>query len=132
KAMAEIPPPKDGVGLAGGMIDRGGNLILTLTDGSQRDLGPVVGADCDMVKVAELIGEELSKWPRPRDGIDGLGVKDLDVVQDGRAIVLRWSNGDRTEERRFEFPVAIYRGVFKEGHAYEPGDMVTFGGNVWH
>lgn len=34
-----------GVGVAGALIDRSGVLILTLSDGTQRDLGVVVGKD---------------------------------------------------------------------------------------
>jgi hypothetical protein len=28
--------------------------------------------------------------------------------------------------------VPVYRGVWKEGEAYRAGDMVTWGGSVWH
>ncbi len=40
-----LPEPKDGIGLAGAVIDRAGSLIITLTDGSTRELGRVVGTD---------------------------------------------------------------------------------------
>jgi collagen type III alpha len=36
---------RDGVGLAGALIDRSGVLVLTLTDGTTRELGVVVGKD---------------------------------------------------------------------------------------
>lgn len=36
---------RDGVGVAGAIIDRSGVLVLTLTDGTTRDLGMVVGKD---------------------------------------------------------------------------------------
>lgn len=39
------PQGKDGVGVAGAVIDRSGVLVLTLTDGTTRDLGMVVGKD---------------------------------------------------------------------------------------
>ena len=38
-------PGRDGVGLAGAIIDRSGVLVLTLTDGTTRELGAVVGKD---------------------------------------------------------------------------------------
>ncbi len=52
--IAEFPVPKDGldgingkdgVGVAGGFIDKSGSLVLTLSDGTVRDLGCVVGKD---------------------------------------------------------------------------------------
>lgn len=52
--IAEFPVPrdgldgvngKDGVGVAGGLIDKSGSLVLTLSDGTVRDLGCVVGKD---------------------------------------------------------------------------------------
>jgi hypothetical protein len=30
------------------------------------------------------------------------------------------------------FPIALYKGVYVEGTEYEAGDMVSFGGSVWH
>src|SRR5690606_31793518 len=43
KSVSEIPPPKDGVGLAGAMIDRDCALQVTLTNGELKNLGKVVG-----------------------------------------------------------------------------------------
>jgi hypothetical protein len=45
KAVAAVPVAKDGVGMSGGLIDRDGNLVVTLTDGTVKNLGPVVGKD---------------------------------------------------------------------------------------
>lgn len=45
KAVSKIPVPKDGVGVAGALIDRSGELVVTLSDGSAKALGPVVGRD---------------------------------------------------------------------------------------
>jgi hypothetical protein len=50
KAVDALPAPaagKDGAGLAGAMIDRDGNLQVTMTDGTVKDLGPVVGKSLD-------------------------------------------------------------------------------------
>src|SRR5690606_20330688 len=46
-AVKALPAPKDGVGLAGAMIDRDGRLQITTTDGTVKDLGPVVGKSLD-------------------------------------------------------------------------------------
>ena len=50
KAVEALPAPaagKDGLGLAGAMIDRDGALQVTMTDGTVKDLGPVVGKSLD-------------------------------------------------------------------------------------
>lgn len=48
RAVLAIPAPEngqDGIGLAGALIDRDGNLVVTLTNGEAKVLGPVVGKD---------------------------------------------------------------------------------------
>ena len=67
-------------------------------------------------------------------GIDGLGVDDLDVVYDGqRQFSCAWTRSTGVQVlRSFSVPCTIYRGVYVEGKTYELGDMVTFGGCVWH
>src|SRR3546814_12478140 len=48
KAVSELPPAEKGapgVGLAGAMIDRDGNLVVTTSDGQAHNLGLVVGKD---------------------------------------------------------------------------------------
>ena len=48
RAVAAIEKPRDGrdgVGLAGSLIDRTGSLILTMTDGSTHNLGTIIGRD---------------------------------------------------------------------------------------
>lgn len=112
-------PGKDGVGLAGMLIDRSGGLVATLSDGSMRSLGFVVGKD----------GEPGAPG---RDGTDGLGFDDMTAEHDGeRGFTLRFARGDQTKEFNFTLPVVLDRGVFKDGNSYEPGDAVTWGGSLW-
>ncbi len=119
KAVDALPKPKDGVGLAGAMIDRSGALVVTLTDGSLRELGPVVGKDGERGRDGQ-------------DGADGVGFDDLDVAYDGeRGITLRFTKGERVVERSFSLPVVIDRGVYAAGKEYFPGDGVTYGGSYW-
>jgi hypothetical protein len=66
-------------------------------------------------------------------GADGLGFDEYRVEYDGeRTFKHVWQRGDRREERAFSLPVVIYRGVFVSGRLYEPGDMVTVNGSVFH
>lgn len=61
---------RDGVGLAGALIDRGGALVVTLTDGTTRELGLVVGKDGEPGPQGEQ-GQPGPEGPAGKDG--GLG-----------------------------------------------------------
>lgn len=112
KAVSQIEPAKDGIGLAGALIDRDGNLVVTLTNGEAKTLGPVVGKDADPAE----------------PGRDGLGFKDLDFEsRDGRLYAV-FRRGDLVKEARL--PGISYRGGWKAGE-YLIGDSVTFGACQW-
>lgn len=118
---------KDGVGLAGAVIDRAGGLILTLTDGTTRELGLVVGKDGR----DGLNGKDGADGAPGRDGADGFGFDDLSFEHDGeRGFVLRFVKGERTKEFSFQVPVVLDRGVWREGD-YSKGDGVSWGGSFW-
>jgi hypothetical protein len=38
----------------------------------------------------------------------------------------------KEEVQTYSIPVMIYREVWKEGNIYQQGDMVSFGGSLWH
>lgn len=125
KAVATLQVPKDGqdgrdgVGVAGAVIGRDGDLVLTLSDGTVKSLGLVVGTR----------GEKGEPGRDGRDGQDGLGFEDLAVVlEDERTFVITAAAGERVKEiGRFTLPVLLYRDVYKPGQKYEPGDVVTWG-----
>jgi hypothetical protein len=97
-----------------GFIDRTGMLVLTRADGTVREAGHVVGRD-------------------GQDGKPGMGFDDLEVSFDGhRTMVFKFARGEKTKEFSFLLPVPLYREVFREGTTYDRGDMVTFGGSIWH
>ena len=131
KAVAAIPVPKDGepgkpgadgIGLAGALIDRKGELVVTLTNGETKNLGPVVGKDGDPGR--DGVG---------KDGADGLGFEDMDerLEDEGRTIVRTYRRGDVTKEFRFSLPVVLDRGVYKDAQTYQAGDGVTWAGSFW-
>lgn len=107
---------KDGVGLADALIDKDGNLVLTMTDGRTKSLGLVHGKD----------GEN------GRDGADGITPEFMDAEFVGRTLRLSFGDGERTKTVEFQMATPEYRGVFKEAETYEPGDMVTWAGSCWH
>jgi integrin beta 3 len=57
---------------------------------------------------------------------------DFDLEDGGRTVVMRWTCGDQKKEIRKLTTAVVYRGVFKEGQEYLPGDSVTRQGSTWH
>lgn len=118
KHLVENPPPKgeagnDGVGIAGAMIDRQGELIVTTTKGEAIRLGAVVGKD----GIA---------------GRDGFGFDDLDAAYDGeRTVTLKYLRDGNTKSFEWKLPIVIYRGYWREGMAVEKGDSMTHARNLW-
>jgi len=115
KAISELPPAEKGepgVGLAGAMIDRDGNLVVTTSDGRTHNLGLVVGKD-------GAPGETFT-------------LDDFDIEQtDERTLEFKFLRGDTMHTFELEFPVPIFRGAWKEGRTYSKGDMVVWGGSLW-
>ncbi len=132
KAVAAIPVPKDGkdgVGVMDAFQSREGTLILTLSDGTTKDVGLVVGRDVDMVEVTRQIREAIAAIPLPKDGRDGVGFDDLEMVEDDRGRpILRFRRADWTREFRID---GAYCGIWKDGEAYLKGDRVTWGGSLF-
>lgn len=93
----------DGVGIAGAMIDRNGDLIVTTTKGQPINLGKVVG----------------------RDGAD---FTDVTIDYDGeRTITIKGRGGEITKR----LPIPMDRGYWRQNMACEKGDIVTDSGNAW-
>ncbi|MGV1682917.1 hypothetical protein [Sphingopyxis sp. NJF-3] len=114
KAVSELPAPEkgaDGIGLAGAMIDRDGNLVITTSDGRTHNLGLVVGKDGEA-------GETFT-------------LDDFDIEQtDERTLEFKFLRGDTMHTFELEFPVPIFRGAWKEG-TWRRGDMAVWGGSLW-
>lgn len=123
--MAENPPEKgekgdpgekgldgkdgaDGIGLSGALIDRAGELVVTLSNGTQKNLGPVVGKD-------------------------GLGFDDMDVIHDGEgSVTFKFGRAGVVKEFPVHFPVPTYKGYWREGKsAAKAGEVYTHKGNAW-
>ena len=66
-------------------------------------------------------------------GADGLGYDDLAVTQTGRTFTIKAIKGDREKViGTVSFPVMEQKGIYQDGKAYEPGDVVTWSGSQWH
>ena len=112
------PAGRDGVGMAGSLIDRDGQLVTTMSDGSIRSLGVVVGRDG-------------AQGPPGKDGLDGVGFDDLEVIDGEREAKLRFVRGDNVKEYPLRKDGFWDRGVYKAGETYLRGDAVSFGGSLW-
>lgn len=104
-----------GTGLSDAMIDREGNLILTMTDGRMKELGQVVGKD----------------GQRGEDGKDGLGFDDLTVSFDGDAIVHEYKRGEKALTQRFPINVMKHIGFWQQGMQAKSGNVTTHNGCSW-
>ncbi len=103
-------PGQDGVGLAGAMIDRDGQLVVTTTKGEPVKLGIVVGKD-------------------GAKGADGTAFEGAELDYDGeRGLILRSKSGAEIVKR---MPIPLDKGFWREGMACEKADLLTHGGNVW-
>lgn len=134
RAVSSIPHPRDGVGVAGALIDREGSLVVTLSNGDVVDLGRVVGRDADPDAMAQLVQTSVDAIPRPKDGKDAFGLEDFDAIllDDSRTIRMSFTQANITHEHDLAIPAMIYRDVWKDGAAYEVGDTVTWAGSLWH
>lgn len=144
---------KDGIGVMDAMLDRAGQLIVTLSNGQTKAVGVVVGADgkdgapglnakdIDPLFVQDFLTKELAKWPRPKDGADGrdgapgLSLDDLDwdFDADTRAFTLKLLRDGKVvvERTKTLTGMRIYRGVYEQGRTYEDGDVVSWDGSEW-
>ncbi|HHV5039751.1 TPA: phage gp6-like head-tail connector protein, partial [Klebsiella pneumoniae] len=62
------------------------------------------------------------------------GVSDVDISMNGQRNFIVTVNRacGASEKKSFDIPTMVYRGVFKSGDEYLPGDTVTWGGSLWH
>lgn len=99
----------DGVGLAGALINREHELVITTTKGESVNLGRVAGAD-------------------GAPGRDGADFTDVTFEYDGERTLTITGTAGQIEKR---LPLPIYRGYWREGMLSEKSDIVTEGGNAW-
>jgi hypothetical protein len=80
----------------------------------------------------DLLQKAVDRFPKPRDGLDGLGFDDLEILFDGeRTTTYRLARGEQVKEWTFTDPRLIDRGVYVRGRPYARGDGVTWSGHYW-
>lgn len=119
EAVAAIPAPKDGHSV------------------TVEDVAPLLKAmraewELDFERRAlDFHQRMLDRLPKPRDGVDGkdaVPVEDFELSLEGRNLTVSLGSVTKT----IHVPATIYRGVFKDGEAYDVGDLATFGGSLFH
>lgn len=101
--------------VAGAHIDRDGSLILTYTNGTEKNLGTVT-----------------TKGEPGTDGKDGFDLANFDIQlgNDGRTLELLFEDETRKASASFTLPTMIYRGVWSDA-VYQKGDTVTYQGSLF-
>ena len=110
-------PGADGVGVAGALIDRAGELVLTMADGRTKSLGVVVGRD----------------GAPGADGRDGLSVADVSRTYDAEAheVVERWTVAGEAKELRYPAGGIRPGGFWREGMKCHALQAITHDGALW-
>lgn len=130
---------RDGLGFVSAVIDQDGMLSVSLTDGSTKQLGRVVGEPGrdglpGVQGPAGLNGKDGADGLNGKDGAaglngkDGLGFDDLQVLFDEqKGWRLQFARGDEVKE----FPIAVPfdAGIWESGRVYPKGAGVTFRGS---
>lgn len=109
--VARIPAPKDGadgVGVAGAMIDRNGDLLLTLSNGEVKSLGRVEG----------------------KDGI-GWDSFDMEVIPETGEFCVKVSCSGRVKEVRAPILGMRPAGYWSDGKTAKPGECYSHDGSGW-
>lgn len=109
------------------IIDDDGNLVGIMLDGSMKTYGKARGKDGSP-------GKDGEKGETGERGMDGFSLNSFSaaLLPDNRTVELKFESNGISKTEVLTFPVTVYKGVFKEGVVYQPGDEVTSGGSAWH
>ncbi len=142
KRLASLPQVTNSIGINKAYIDRSGELVLIYDDGRTESVGMVAGKDVDMNQLGEMIADAVMKIPKPRDGHDGIGVKEAIVDMNGSLILTLDDGSTKNAGVGFAKDITIdtIRGVIvetilenKKGQwepgPYKKGNEVTYGGS---
>lgn len=102
--------------VASAHIDRDGALVLTYSNGTEKNLG--------------VVCKEGEPGKDGKDGLD-LSAFDVQLADDGRTLTFSLEDETRKAAASFKLPTMIYKGVYAEGRAYEEHDTVTHNGSLF-
>ncbi|MFK3708181.1 phage gp6-like head-tail connector protein [Klebsiella sp. NPDC088457] len=128
QAIAEIPAPEPGKPGEDGRDALALELLPFIDESKSYPRGSYATHNGGLWRAYEKT-HGLRGWECVVDGVAGVDVS-LDGQRSFTVTVNRASGG--SEKKSFDVPVMVYRGVFKSGDEYMPGDTVTWGGSLWH
>src|SRR5690606_2062866 len=104
----------DGVGLAGAMLDRDGELLVTMTNGEVKKLGAVVGRD-------------------GRDGKDGIGFDsfEMEYLEETHEVRIKAAAAGRVKEIRFPAGGISLGGYWRDGSKAKALQVFSLDGNAY-
>lgn len=110
----------DGLGLAGAMIDRDGALLVTLTNGTVKSLGLVVGKDG-------------TSGANGRDGTDGISLDafEMDYLEETHEVRIKAACAGRTKELRYPAGGIRPGGYWREGTKAKACEAWVHDGSLW-
>lgn len=113
----EIPVPKDGLGMAGAMIDRDGALQITFTNGEVKNLGRVEGKD----------GRD------GKNGQDGVSFESFDIeyLPETHEVCVKAGAAGRVKEVRYPAGGIRPAGYWREGTKAVAGEAWVHDGSLW-
>ena len=128
EAMAEIPAPEPGRPGEDGRDALALELLPFIDGAKSYPRGSYATHNGGLWRAYEKT-HGMRGWECVVDGVAG-----VDVGKEGMrnfTVTVNHASG-ASEKKTFDLPVMVYRGVFKSGDEYLPGDTVTWGGSLWH
>ena len=82
-------------------------------------------------RATDAINRAIDKIPTPKDGTDGLGFEDAELVVDGSDALLRFVRGDMVKELRIPLPTMKHIGFWQSGMSAKACETTTHDGSLW-
>lgn len=131
------PGPQGPAGPAGGPGERGergaeGPQGVPGRDG--RDGLPGAPGEAGRPGLDGAPGRDGKDGINGKDGRDGMTVTDLDIStpDEGRTLVITLEAGDVAMTHEIVTAMVLHKDVWRADETYRRGDLVTWGGSMWH
>nr|DAL63578.1 MAG TPA_asm: hypothetical protein [Caudoviricetes sp.] len=128
EAVAAIPPAEPGRDGEDGRDALALEILPSIDEGKSYPRGSYATHKGGLWRSYEKT-HGMRGWECVVDGVAGVEIERSD--QRCFTLTVNRTSGS-SETKTFDVPVMIYKGVFKSGQEYRPGDTVTWGGSLWH